>query len=101
MKLHENPKKISRQDEQDLPDFSSHEEAREYFKGLYGKNFMLTESQVIDDEKLYFYILILNSDAYYAGQKQLADEGIVYGLEYMDSLQSVEIWEDGRIHVVH
>ena len=52
--------KISRQAESEIPEFSSHELAREYFKNRYGNHFVMMSSEVIGDEKVYFYSIINN-----------------------------------------
>lgn len=94
--------KISRNEEANLPDFSSHQEAREYFKNKYGSNrFLLTETDVIEGRKIYFYYLILNPKAYEDGQKKLLEDGYVLGLEFLHSHQPIEISEDGDIHIIH
>lgn len=66
---------ISREEEHALPDFKSHEEARTYFKKKYGNNFKLEDSITVGDRKLYFYKLF--------------------------SVQDIQIFEDGEIHIVH
>lgn len=93
--------KISREAEAEIPVFSSHDEARKYFKDKYGQGFVMMSSEIIDDQKIYFYSLLLNPEIFYDGQKQLAKGEAVSGFEFMDSYQPVEIFEDGRIHIVH
>lgn len=94
--------KISREEEANLPNFSSHQEAREYFKNKYGSSrFVMTDSDVIDGRDIYFYYLILDPKAYKDGQKKLLEDGYVTGFEYFHSHQSIEIFEDGDIHIIH
>lgn len=93
--------KISRNDEAALPDFSSHEMARKYFKNKYGNHFVMTDSEVIDGMNIYFYNLILDYEIFRDGQEKLGRGELVSGLELMNSYQPVEIWEDGRIHIVY
>lgn len=66
---------ISREEEHDLTDFKSHEEARAYFKKKYGDKFKLEDDIVVGDRKLYFYKL--------------------------DGEQDIQIFDDGEIHIVH
>lgn len=93
--------KISRNAEAKLPNFSSHDKAREYFKNKYGQRFIMMHSEIIDDQKVYFYSLLLDPEAFHDGQKKLAKGEAVSGFEFMDSYQPVEIFEDGRIHIIH
>ncbi|WP_205407262.1 hypothetical protein [Sporosarcina sp. PTS2304] len=57
---------------------------------------------MIGDEKIYFYHLILDRQYYFDGFKKLKkDRFITDSLEFMNSYQSIEIFEDGRIsHVL-
>ena len=93
--------RISRQAEAELPDFSSHEEARDYFKNTYGEQFVMVSSHVIDETKVYFYALPLNPSVFKDGQEQIQQGEFVLGLEYLESYQSIEIFEDGRVHIIH
>lgn len=93
--------KISRNNEAALPDFSSHEMARKYFKNKYGDLFVMTDSEVIDGMKIYFYKLILDNEIFRNGQEKLKQGEPVLGLNLMNSYQPIEIWEDGRIHIIH
>ena len=94
--------KISRQDEAKLPAFDSHENAREYFKDKYGDNFVMADSKIIGNDKIYFYHLILDSQRYYDGFNKLREDSIIVdSLDFMNSYQTVELFEDGRIHVIH
>lgn len=94
--------KISRQAEAEFPEFDSHENARRYFKNKYGDSFVMANSEMIGDEKIYFYHLILDRQQYFDGFKKLREDGIITdSLDFMNSYQPVEIFEDGRIHVIH
>ena len=66
---------ITREEEHNLPDFTSHDEARAYFKQRYGDKFQLEDSVEINGRKLYFYQLCYT--------------------------QSIQIFEDGEIHIVY
>ncbi len=94
--------KISRKAESEIPEFSSHVLAREYFKNRYGNHFVMMSSEVIGDQKVYFYSLILNRKVFEDGQKQMLKDGFMAdALDFMNSYQPVEIFEDGRIHIIH
>lgn len=93
--------KISRKDEESIPQFHSHEEAKKWFEGRYGKDFILTDVDYIGKEKCYFYSLILDWEEYQKGQKALQENGYMAGLEFLMSHQPVQIMESGSIHIVH
>lgn len=93
--------KISRNEEANFPNFSSHDEARDFFKNAYGERFVMTGSEMIADMKVYFYYLILDPEIFADGQKKLQQGHSVSGLEYLNSHQPIEIFEDGRVHVIH
>lgn len=94
--------KISRQAEAEFPEFDSHENAREFFKNKYGDSFVMASSEMIGDEKVYFYHLILDRQQYFDGFQELKEDGFITDLlDFMNSYQPVEIFEDGRIHVIH
>ena len=93
--------KISRKDEETIPQFHSHEEARQWFKEKYGDDFMMTDSEEIGGEKCYFYTLILDRAKYEKGHRELVEKGYIIGTEHLNSYQSIEIMESGFIHIVH
>lgn len=94
--------KISRKDESKLPEFDSHAMAREYFKNRYGDHFVMMSSEMIGEQMVYFYGLILNRKIYEDGVRRLALEGgFSDALDFMNSYQPIEIFEDGRIHIIH
>ena len=92
---------ISREEEAALPDFDSHEEARNWFKEKYGKDFMMVDSELISEEIIYFYHLILNRDVYEREMEKLRKGEPSVGTDLMNSYQVVEIFEGGNIHIVH
>lgn len=94
--------KISRKAEAEFPKFDSHENARKFLKNKYGDSFVMASSEVINDEKIYFYHLILDRKKYFDGLKKLEEDGFIMdSLDYLNSHQPIEIWEDGRIHIIH
>lgn len=93
---------ISREEEQKLPNFNSHAEARKFFKDKYGTNFMIIDSDTIDGEKIYFYKLILDREAYYDMVAELEVNGVVGMSErYLFCSQDIQISESGFVHIVH
>lgn len=103
---------ISRDDEAKIPNFNSHDEARKWFKSKYADSFMLIGSEQIGDRKCYFYYLILDKDAFNAGRESFAERTSLNDLflnnnfisnarHYLFSYQSIEIFEDGSVHIIH
>jgi hypothetical protein len=98
----ENINWISREEEAELPTFESHEEAREFFKKKYGSRFQLNDSLELLECKIYIYNLITNMEKYMKSindmQSGVGAEAI---MEYHMSHQTIEIGEDGSIHILH
>ncbi|RKD26480.1 hypothetical protein BEP19_16715 [Ammoniphilus oxalaticus] len=95
------PNAISREDEDKIPKFNDHAEARAWFKERYGDNFEMVTSDLSEGGKVYFYHLVLDRLKYNEMQRKLREESNFIGTELMFSYQSVEIFENGRIHIVH
>ncbi|MCZ1269259.1 MULTISPECIES: hypothetical protein [Paenibacillus] len=92
---------LSRKFEADLPLFKSHEEARTFFKGLFGDQFMLQGSEGIGADKIYFYTIIHNRLAWEKGITELTESGSTSGIEFAMSSQDVQLNSDGRLHIVY
>lgn len=93
---------ISREEEAKIPEFTSHEEARSWFKEKYGDRFMMTGSEDLTEGKVYFYRLILDEEKHEELQRRMAEDGYVIGMaELTFSFQSIEVFSDGSIHVIH
>lgn len=93
--------RISRQDEAKLPVFLNHEEARNYFQNKYEERFVPVSTHMIDEMKVYFYALVLNPSAFKDGQEKIQQGEFSLGLEYLESYQSIEIFENGQVHIIH
>lgn len=93
---------ITREEEAELPSFNSHTEAREFFKKKYGSRFQLNDSLELLEGKIYIYNLITNKEKY---MKSIGDMESGVGaeaiMEYHMSHQTIEIGEDGSIHILH
>ncbi|ARK29626.1 hypothetical protein [Halalkalibacter krulwichiae] len=81
-----------------MPDFRSHEEAQSWFKSLFSDRFVLKDSDVIEGEKVYYYHLIKDYDAYqeYIENLSSSTEEITT-VEPFKSYSTVEISEHGGI----
>lgn len=96
--------KISREEEAKIPQFHSHEEAKAWFEDRYGEDFILTGTEYLgqEQEKCYFYYLILDWKEYMKGLKEVRiNHNMAAGLDFLYSHQPVQIMENGSIHIVH
>ena len=94
--------KISRQAEAEIPEFNSYAEAQKYFATKYGEKFVLANIEMIGDDEVFFYHLMLDEKEYFSGREKLAKDGyIMDSLNFINSHQPIEIFHDGRIHVIH
>ncbi|MCW3793782.1 hypothetical protein OM416_19500 [Paenibacillus sp. LS1] len=94
-------KMLTRKFEADLPQFTSYKEVRTFFKDLFGEDFMLQSSEGEGKDKIYFFTLIHNRPVWEAGIKELEASGSLTGLEFAMSSQDIQIYVDGRIHIVY
>ncbi|HHV65709.1 MAG TPA: hypothetical protein GXX46_11685 [Peptococcaceae bacterium] len=89
-------KQISKED---LPQFSSHEEAKSYFEQKFGAaNFQLVEE--INDQfegKFFLYKLILDPEAYQKGQEEIKQKGYCSKEEFIQSTQRIKIMANGDV----
>lgn len=93
---------LSRQFEADLPSFNSHREVREFFKGLFGDNFLLKSTDTsFDNRKIYFYTIVHDRKAWESGLKELDRNGFTTDREFMMATQDVQVFADGSIHMVY
>ena len=97
-------KPISREDETNIPAFSSHKEAASFFKETYGADFVFEGSEMVGDIICYFYSLVSDHGAYRKGRKLLSQGQSVsgeFGMKFISSYQPVQIMENGNVHIVH
>ncbi len=99
--LKEHPYRLSRKFEEEMPEFPNHDEARKYFEGKFEGNFLPSNVDIIDGKHLYFYDLVVHRENYDKFKKDLLEKGFYSGMDGALSYHPVEIWEDGRIHIVY
>ena len=95
---------ITRQEESELPVFDSYKAAQAYFDSKYGKDFILESIDDIDGQKCYFHVLVFDHAVYNKGRRILQSGDFMTGslaLDFLNSYQSIEIFEDGNIHIVY
>ncbi|MBR3690723.1 MAG: hypothetical protein IKL97_06480 [Eggerthellaceae bacterium] len=105
--------KISRKEEAQLPEFSSHAEARKHFVGKYGDNFVAVDSFIVSDDRIcYEYHLVLDRDAYTKGMRALyestrgttgssSSSEVTSVDQFLHSYQKIEIMDEGSVHILH
>lgn len=95
-------KKISREDEREIPEFGSHYEARQWFKNKYGEDFFLVSSESIDKGKRrHIYNLVLDRKTYDRSMEELLGGVMRDAQKLLESYQTIEITDGGGVHIVH
>lgn len=95
---------ISRQEESEIPLFDSYKDAQAYFSDKYGQDFVLESTDDIGGQNCYFHALIFDHATYFKGRRLLRSGNSMSGplaLDFLKSYQSIQIFEDGNIHIVH
>ena len=84
-----------------LPDFSTHEEASEWFTNRFGSQFIHKEEDISEGKRVYFYHIVKNRDAYDQYMSSLMDDGKMEfkSMEPFESYSTVEISEDGDVSI--
>ncbi|MDN3427280.1 hypothetical protein QL992_10060 [Microbacterium sp. APC 3898] len=92
--------RISKQEENEFPLFTTHEEAIKFFEEKYGEKFVFEESSDTSDGLCFFYRLITDEEAYIKGISDLNSTGYI-GIEFKNSYQPIQIMENGSIQIDH
>lgn len=85
--------------ESDIPDFENREEAQKWFMSMFAEDFVLSSAFSIGDRMCWNYIVIHNRDEWTMGQK-LLEQGLPAGEDYLWSYQSIQLFENGDVHIV-
>lgn len=95
-------KYLAREFERDLPDFNSHAEALIFFENLFGKDFEAMYTEPFEEgTKITFARIVHNREALDEQEKAMSKNGYVaVGIEGMLATQAVQIFSDGRVHMV-
>ncbi|TCP31765.1 hypothetical protein EV207_102258 [Scopulibacillus darangshiensis] len=94
--------KLIREIELILPEFKTHNDAREWFKAKFGDAFVWAESE--DDiigEPTSFYHLILDRSVYNAFMRRLEEYGYSTWMDGLTSYQEIQITESGSVTIVY
>ncbi|MFS0862609.1 hypothetical protein [Fredinandcohnia sp. 179-A 10B2 NHS] len=84
-----------------MPDFNSHEEAREWFKSEYQDKFLLRTHDEVDGKKVFFYHIVKDPEVYQQYMESFAKPGEheITNMKTFESYSTVEISEDGDISI--
>ncbi|MNT30297.1 hypothetical protein D3C72_1660850 [compost metagenome] len=94
-------RRLSRKFESELPQFSSHIEASEWFSDLFNKSFVLGSVFSVGEQKCWDYQLIHNRKEWEAGREMLITQGHSSdAMDYLWSYQNIQIFDDGNVHIV-
>lgn len=81
-----------------MPDFRSHNEARDWFKDQFGERFKFKNEDVIEGEKVYYYHVVKNQEIYEGFMENLTiEEADITSMKPFESYSTIEISEDGGI----
>ncbi|WP_053361505.1 hypothetical protein [Bacillus sp. FJAT-27251] len=83
------------------PEFSSHEEARSWFKEQLQEQFQLRSSDEVNGKRVYFYHIIKNPEVYKSYMESFASpvKHEITSMEPFESYTTLEISEDGGVRV--
>ncbi|MRN54897.1 hypothetical protein [Paenibacillus monticola] len=93
-------KYLSEKFEQDLPTFTSHTEAADWFRSLFADSFVFVEQTDAAGTGVYYlYDIIHDKTIWEARQKSLSEKGTASGLGMLLCTQRVDIYEDGSVQL--
>lgn len=99
---------ISREEEASFPQFNGYKEAIEFFREKYGDQFKLLNVTTFDGQKLFFCAYIVDPEKFDKMNNYIRerDSGLIDSSDpetegFIESYQSIEIMEDGSLHIVH
>lgn len=82
-----------------MPDFASHEEAREWFKEQFQDHFLLRGSDENEGKRVFIYHIIKDPEVYQQYMESFASpvKHEITNMETFESYSTLEISEDGDI----
>lgn len=92
---------ISREEEAGFPEFESFEEAWTFFVRKYDKDMVLETVDMVDGVKCYFCALVTDWEVYKEMLRMFKLGEPVMGMKYIECKQPIQIFDDGRVHIVH
>ena len=91
---------LSERFERELPAFSSHLEAAQWFRGMFPGEFVFVEEmEAANAESYYLYDIIHDREMWERRQQDLKIKGTASGLGMLLCTQRVDIYEDGSVQI--
>lgn len=92
---------LSRQFQSDLPAFSTHEEAAQWFRSLFGEDFIFVEKMKTptQDEFYYLYDIIHDRPRWERRERDIQEKGFCNAVGMLLCAQRVDIYEDGSVQM--
>lgn len=86
---------------EEIPQFSSHDEAKAHFAQTYGdSNFELVEEiNDASEGRFFLYKLIVDPEAYQKGLEAIKQKGYCSDEAFIKSIQRIKIMENGAVHL--
>ncbi|MCM3669036.1 hypothetical protein M3181_08485 [Mesobacillus maritimus] len=84
-----------------MPDFQSHKEARDWFKGQLQNQFLLRSEDTVNGKRVYYYHIVKNKETYQQYMQSFASEEghQITNADTFKSYSTVEISEDGDVSI--
>ncbi|WHY64905.1 hypothetical protein [Neobacillus sp. SuZ13] len=88
-------------DPNQIPKFTSHEEARAWFKGQYGDRFLLRMTDLKDGRRVNFYHLVKDPEVYKPYMESFASvvPHEITNINTFKSYTTIEIDENGQVDI--
>jgi len=88
-------------DPNQIPKFTGHEEAREWFKGQFGDRFLLRMTDMKDGRRVNFYHLVKNPEVYKPYMESFASvvQHEITNMDVFKSYTTIEIDENGNVEI--
>jgi hypothetical protein len=82
-----------------IPKFQNHEDARAWFKDLYGDRFLLRTTDMRDGKRVNMYHLVKDPEVYQPYMESFShiDKHEITNMDVFKSYKTIEITEDGII----
>jgi hypothetical protein len=89
-------------DPNQIPDFKSHDEAREWFKNRYGDRFLMRATDMQDGKRVNYYHFVKDPDVYQPYMESFAsvDQHEITTTDVFKSYSTITIDEDGAVQFI-
>ncbi|WP_085993210.1 hypothetical protein [Oceanobacillus senegalensis] len=85
----------------EMPDFHSHEEAKQWFKEKLHDDFLIRSTETVNGKKIHFYHIIKQPELYKRYMESFAKpvKHEITNMETFESYSTVQISEDGEVKI--